>query len=61
MAETLKDPEYWRDRASQTRALAEEFSRTPIEMQRLLRAANEYERLAVVAEQWLAIDNELPH
>ena len=59
MAETLKDPEYWRGRADQMRVSAEEFSRLPVEKERLLRVAHEYDRLAVVAEQWRALDNEL--
>jgi hypothetical protein len=41
------------------RVAAEDFSRLPVEKERLLRVADEYDRLAVVAEQWRALDNEL--
>lgn len=59
MAETLRGPEYWRGRADQMRVAAEDFSRLPVEKERLLRVADEYDRLAVVAEQWGSIDNQL--
>jgi hypothetical protein len=59
MAEILKDPEYWRDRAEQMRVAAEDYSRFPVERQRLLRVAEQYDRLAVVAEQWLVLDTDL--
>jgi hypothetical protein len=59
MAEILKDPGYWRDRAEQMRVAAEDSSRFPVERQRLLGVAEQYDRLAVVAEQWSVLDTDL--
>lgn len=52
----LYDPEYWRDRAEKTRAKADAFAYRK-SRDRLLKIAEEYERLARHAEQWQTADN----
>ena len=56
---TLNDPKHWRKRAEATRAkadiLADQSAR-----QKLLRVADEYERLAQRAEQWLTTQKSRP-
>ena len=56
---SLYNPKHWRKRADATRikaaALADERSR-----QKLLRVAEEYERLAQRAEQWLTAQKDRP-
>ncbi len=51
MRNTLQDPRYWRERAEETRTKAESFAYRN-SRERLLKIAEEYERLAVYAEQW---------
>lgn len=55
----IHDPKHWLQRAEATRAkaqgLADEGAR-----QRLLRVAQEYERLAEHAEQWLTVQRDKP-
>jgi len=45
----LRDPKHWRDRAITARAVAERLA-DPESKQRMLGIANEYERLAKLAE-----------
>jgi hypothetical protein len=47
----LYNAKYWRDRAEETRAKAESVFRQDSK-DRLLKIADEYERLALHAEQW---------
>ncbi|GEM_PF-3932923 len=47
--ERAADPKYWRDRAEEARALAEHMH-DPLAIETMLRAAGEYERLALTAE-----------
>jgi len=58
-ANPLHDPKHWRKRADATRAKAaaqaDERAR-----QKLLRVAEEYERLAQRAEQWLTAQKDRP-
>jgi hypothetical protein len=49
-ASFVNDPEHWRDRARQKRALAERL-RNEHAKQTMLRIANDYERLAQRAEE----------
>ena len=51
----LNNPEYWRDRAEKTRAIAEQCW-SDGEKQRMLRIAHEYERLADLAASRLRSD-----
>ena len=55
----LNDPKHWRKRADATRIkadlLADQAAR-----QKLLRVADEYERLAQRAEQWLTTQKSRP-
>jgi hypothetical protein len=46
----INDPDHWRDRAREKRALAERL-RNEQAKQTVLRIANEYERLAELAEE----------
>jgi hypothetical protein len=52
-ASLVNDPEYWRDRASEKRALAKRL-RNEQAKQTVLRIANDYERLAKRAEERLS-------
>jgi hypothetical protein len=52
MNDTLKDPNYWRDRAERTRARASRFFNSPRDRDRILRIAEEYDRLAERAAEW---------
>jgi hypothetical protein len=47
----LYDPSLWRKRAAQTRAKADIFAQ-PHAKERMLKIAEEYDRLAKHAEQW---------
>ena len=51
MADPIRDPEYWRKRAEQTRAKGRHraYSNSKVN---LLRVAEEYDRLAEHAERW---------
>jgi hypothetical protein len=51
----LNDPKHWRDRAEETRAKAEEYW-SGSTRQRMLRIADEYERLADLAAERLRSD-----
>ncbi|WP_201449830.1 hypothetical protein [Bradyrhizobium sp. Ai1a-2] len=51
MRNTLQDPGYWRERAEETRNKAESFAYRS-SRERLLKIAEEYDRLAIYAEQW---------
>ena len=55
----LYDPGHWRKRAVATRAKAEVQANEGLR-QKLLRVAEEYERLAERAEQWLIAQTETP-
>jgi hypothetical protein len=46
----VNDPEHWRDRAREKRALAERL-RNELAKQTMLRIANEFDRLAEQAEE----------
>ena len=50
MKNPIYDPDHWRDRAEKTRAKAESFAYRKSK-DRLLKIAEEYDRLAVHAEQ----------
>jgi hypothetical protein len=52
MNDPIKEPKYWRDRAEATRAKAMQFRYVPREMQRMLRVAEEYDKLADRAAEW---------
>jgi len=54
----INDPEHWRERAKEARALAEQMA-DPISRQMMLGVAADYERLAARAEVRLA--NPAPH
>lgn len=51
MANSIRDPEYWRRRAAQTRAKICEISYRSARVD-LLKVAEEYDRLADRAEHW---------
>ena len=51
----LNNPAYWRDRAEKTRAIAEQCWKDG-EKERMLRVADEYERLADLAAERLRSD-----
>ncbi len=50
MKNPIFDPEHWRERAEKTRAKAESFAYRQSK-ERLLKIAEEYDRLALHAEQ----------
>jgi hypothetical protein len=56
---TLNDPKHWRKRADATRAKADVLA-DQAARQKLLRVADEYERLAERAEQWLSAQKSRP-
>jgi len=49
MEPLLRDPKHWHDRAATARAMAERLA-DPESKQRMLGIANEYEKLAKLAE-----------
>jgi hypothetical protein len=51
MTNLIRDPEYWRRRAAQTRAKIRDVSYRKARVD-LLKVAEEYDRLAERAEQW---------
>ncbi|MES1149526.1 MAG: hypothetical protein ABUL53_10115 [Bradyrhizobium guangdongense] len=55
----LYDPKHWQKRAQATRAKAQALADQAVK-QKLLRVAEEYERLAQRAEQWLATQRDTP-
>jgi hypothetical protein len=54
MGEIIRNPKFWRARAEQTRAGAKRFHVSESERQWLLKIAEEYEQIAIRAEQWHA-------
>jgi hypothetical protein len=52
MHDPIKQPKYWRDRAEATRAKAKQLGYASREMYRLLRVAEEYDKLADRAAEW---------
>jgi hypothetical protein len=52
MRDRTKDPSYWRDRAKATRAKAKLLRYNVRELQRMLRVAEEYDKLAERAAEW---------
>ena len=52
MHDRTKDPSYWRDRAKATRAKAKLVRYNVRELQRMLRVAEEYDKLAERAAEW---------
>ena len=52
MDDPIKQPKYWRDRAKATRAKAEQLRYDPREMRRMLRVAEEYDKLADRCAEW---------
>ena len=52
MHDPIKQPWYWRDRANATRAKAKQLRYDPREMQRMLRIAEEYDKLADRCADW---------
>ena len=51
MHDPIKEPKYWRDRAEATRAKAKRCF-VPRELKRMLRVAEEYDKLADRAAEW---------
>ncbi|MGY2904390.1 hypothetical protein [Bradyrhizobium sp. URHC0002] len=52
MHDPIKEPKYWQQRAAATRAKAKQLSFTPREMLRMLRVAEEYDKLADRCAKW---------
>jgi hypothetical protein len=52
MRDPIKEPKYWRDRAEATRAKAKQMCFGPRELLRMLRVAEEYDKLADRAAEW---------
>lgn len=55
MTEIMRNAQFWRERAEETRAKADGYRLAESDKQRLLRVAAEYEQLADRAEQWMTI------
>ena len=55
MHDPIKKPDYWRERAEATRVKAKQLSYAPREMKRMLRVAEEYDKLADRAAEWQGI------
>ncbi|KRR21379.1 hypothetical protein CQ14_06935 [Bradyrhizobium lablabi] len=53
MDDPIKQPKYWRDRAKATRMKAKQLRYDPRESRRMLRVAEEYEKLADRCAEWL--------
>jgi hypothetical protein len=51
----IRDPDYWHERAAETRAKADS-SYDPKTVLRLLKVAEEYDRMAERAERWQTAD-----
>jgi hypothetical protein len=58
MDDPIKTPKYWRDRANATRAKAHQLRYDPREMRRMLRVAEEYEKLADRCAEWQGKDGK---
>jgi hypothetical protein len=54
MVESKFNGRYWRDRAEETRTKAASFRFSKQQQDKLLRVADEYEKLARQAEAWIA-------
>ena len=52
MQDPIKQPKYWRARAAATRAKAKQLRYDPREMHRLLRVAEEYDKLGDRCAEW---------
>jgi hypothetical protein len=52
MHDPIKEPKYWRDRAEATRAKGKQMCIGAREMRRLLRVAEEYDKLADRTAEW---------
>ena len=52
MTDPIKQPKYWSDRAAATRRKAQQMRYAPREMNRLLRVAEEYDKLAERYAEW---------
>lgn len=59
MDDLVKQPKYWRDRAKATRAKAKQLRYDPREMRRMLRVAEEYDKLANRCGEWRGNSSEL--
>jgi hypothetical protein len=59
MHDPIKEPKYWRDRAEATRAKAKKMWH-PRELRRMLRVAEEYDKLADRAAEWQGNSQQLP-
>lgn len=51
MRDPIKEPKYWRDRAEATRVKAKRYY-DPRQIRRMLRVAEEYDKIADRAEEW---------
>ena len=51
MRDPIKEPKYWRERAHATRARAKRYHEVG-QVRRMLRVAEEYDKIADRAEQW---------
>jgi hypothetical protein len=52
MTEIMRNAQFWRERAEETRNKADGFRIAKSDKERLLKIAEEYEQLAERAEQW---------
>jgi hypothetical protein len=57
MKNPIYDPNHWRQRAERAQAKADQASRDANLKRKLLRTAEEYDRLAQRAEQWRSTEN----
>ena len=57
MHDPVRDPDFWRNRAEETRTKAEGFRVAERERERLLKIAAEYDQIAERAAQWRTTDN----
>ncbi|WP_298260628.1 hypothetical protein [Bradyrhizobium sp.] len=55
MTEIMRNAQFWRERAEETRTKADGYRLAESDKQRLLKVAAEYEQLADRAEQWKTI------
>jgi hypothetical protein len=58
MQNPIYDPKYWRQRAEHAQAKADQISWDANLKRKLLRTAEEYDRLAQRAEQWRSTEKE---
>lgn len=56
MSGLLNNVKYWRDRAEATRTIADGFRIAETQKKKLMKVAEEYERLADRAAQWRTAD-----